>query len=75
MDPKKYQLMKKVIISIISTIAKLLILSLLCNIVYDLNNLTNVFGPKISYSQWVGIIVIINAIVPNGITNTSKNDE
>ena len=67
--------MKKVIISIITTVAKLIILSLLSNLVYDWNDLASVFGPKISYSQWVGIIVIINGIVPNGITNSMKDDK
>ena len=75
MDPKKYKLMKKAIILIVSTAIKLLILSLLCNLVYDWTNLNKVFGPTISYSQWVGIIVIINSFVPNGITNSSKDDK
>jgi hypothetical protein len=67
--------MKKAIISIITTVAKLLILALLSNLVYDWNDLAKVFGPAISYSQWVGIIVIINGIVPNGITNSIKDDK
>jgi len=67
--------MKNAIILIVSTIIKLLLLSLVCNLVYDLNDLSKVFGKVISYSQWVGIIVIINAIVPNGITNIPKNDK
>ena len=76
MDSNKYKPMKKIIISTISTVIKLLILSLLCNFVYDINELNKVFGPAISYSQWVAIIVIINSIVPNGITNPSlKNDD
>jgi hypothetical protein len=67
--------MKKAIISIITAVAKLLLLSLICNFVYSTNELNKVFGPNISYSQWVAIIVIINSIVPNGITNSSlKND-
>jgi hypothetical protein len=67
--------MKKTIIALLLGIAKLLILSLLCNFVYDWNDLSKVFGPVISYSQWVGIVVISNSLVPNGITNVPKNDE
>jgi sorbitol-specific phosphotransferase system component IIBC len=72
--------MKKAIISIVSAAIKLLLLSLICNLVYDWNDLNKVFGPTISYSQWVGIIVIINSITPNGITptditNSSKDDQ
>jgi sorbitol-specific phosphotransferase system component IIBC len=72
--------MKKAIISIVSATIKLLLLSLICNLVYDWNDLNKVFGPTISYSQWVGIIVIINSITPNGITptditNSSKDDK
>jgi len=72
--------MKKAIISIVSAAIKLLLLSLICNLVYDWNDLNKVFGPTISYSQWVGIIVIINSITPNGITptditNSSKDDK
>jgi hypothetical protein len=67
--------MKKTIIALLLGIAKLLILSLICNFVYDWNDLSKVFGSVISYSQWVGIIVISNSLVPNGITNVPKNDE
>jgi hypothetical protein len=67
--------MKKTIIALLLGIAKLLILSLLCNFVYDWNDLSKVFGPVISYSQWVGIVIISNSLVPNGITNVPKNDE
>ncbi len=68
--------MKTAIISLISAVAKLLLLSLICDLTYEWNDLSKVFGPVISYSQWVGIVVIINAIVPNGIVNSkSKNDE
>jgi sorbitol-specific phosphotransferase system component IIBC len=68
--------MKTAIISLISAVAKLLLLSLICDLTYEWNDLSKVFGPLISYSQWVGIVVIINAIVPNGIVNSkSKNDE
>ena len=67
--------MKKGIISIITAVVKLLLLSLICNLVYEWNNLSKVFGPIISYAQWVGIIVIINAIVPNGIVNSKSTDD
>ena len=67
--------MKKAIISIVTTVAKLLLLALLSNLTYDWNDLAKVFGPTISYTQWLGIIVIINAIVPNGITNSIKDDK
>jgi sorbitol-specific phosphotransferase system component IIBC len=67
--------MKKTIIALLLGSAKLLILSLICNFVYDWNDLSKVFGPVISYSQWVGIVIISNSLVPNGITNVPKNDE
>jgi hypothetical protein len=67
--------MKKAIISIITAVAKLLLLSLVCNLVYEWNHLSKVFGPIISYSQWVGIVVIINALVPNGIVNSKSSDD
>lgn len=67
--------MKKAIISIITAVVKLLLLSLICNLTYEWNDLSKVFGPIISYSQWVGIVVIINAIVPNGIVNTKSTDD
>jgi hypothetical protein len=68
--------MKKAIISTITAVAKLLLLSLLCDLVYEWNHLSKVFGPIISYSQWVGIVIIINSLVPNGITNSeSTNDK
>lgn len=68
--------MKAAIIAIITGAVKLLLLSLVCDLIYEWNDLSKVFGPPISYSQWVGIVVIINAIVPNGIVNSnSKNDE
>jgi hypothetical protein len=67
--------MKKTIIALLLGIAKLLILSLICNFVYDWNDLSKVVGPVISYSQWVGIVIISNSLVPNGITNVPKNDE
>ncbi|CAB4175603.1 hypothetical protein UFOVP1247_239 [uncultured Caudovirales phage] len=67
--------MKKAIISIITAVAKLLLLSLVCNLVYEWNHLSKVFGPTISYSQWVGIVVIINALVPNGIVNSKSSDD
>ena len=68
--------MKTAVVSIVTSVAKLLLLSLICYLVYEWNNLSKVFGPAISYSQWVGIIVIINAAVPNSITNSKpKNDE
>jgi hypothetical protein len=67
--------MKKTIIALLLGAAKLLILSLICNFVYDWNDLSKVFGPVISYSQWVGIVIISNSLVPNGITNVPKNDE
>jgi sorbitol-specific phosphotransferase system component IIBC len=67
--------MKKAIISIITSVAKLLLLSLVCNLVYEWNHLSKVFGPIISYSQWVGIVVIINALVPNGIVNSKSSDD
>lgn len=67
--------MKTVIISIITAVVKLLLLSLICNLTYEWNDLSKVFGPAISYSQWVGIVVIINAIVPNGIVNSKSTDD
>jgi len=68
--------MKTAIIAIITGVLKLLLLSLICDLTYEWNDLSKVFGPAISYSQWVAIVVIINAIVPNGIINSkSKNDE
>lgn len=67
--------MKKAIISIITAVAKLLLLSLICDLTYEWNDLSKVFGPVISYSQWVGIVVIINAIVPNGIVNSNPTND
>ena len=67
--------MKKAIISIITQVIKLLLLSLICDLVYEWNDLSKVFGPAISYSQWVGIVVFINAIVPNGIVNPKSTDD
>jgi hypothetical protein len=67
--------MKKSIILILSSAAKILLLSLICNLIYDWNNLAKVFGPAISYSQWVGIMAITNCIIPTHTLNQSKNDE
>ena len=68
--------MKKAFISLITGVSKLLLLSLLCDLVYEWNDLAKVFGPVISYSQWVGIIVIINTLVPEGlIKSKTQNDE
>lgn len=68
--------MKKSIISLILAAAKLLLLSLLCNLIYDWNDLAKVFGPTVSYAQWVGIVAISNLIfVDNTIKPKEKNDE
>lgn len=67
--------MKKAIILVITAVVKLLLLSLICSLTYEWNDLSKVFGPVISYSQWVGIVVIINAIVPSGIVNTKSTDD
>lgn len=68
--------MKKSIISLISAAAKLLLLSLLCNIIYDWNDLAKVFGPAISYPQWIGIVAIINLLfLDNAVKPKTTNDE
>lgn len=68
--------MKKAIISILVGVLKILVLALFCDLIYGWTDLSKVVGPCISYSQWVGIIVIINSITPNGIIDSnSKNDK
>lgn len=67
--------MKKSIISLIIGVGKLLLLSLICYLVYEWNSLAKVFGPTILYHQWVGIVVIINILMPDGITNSKKEND
>lgn len=65
----------KLITASVLVIIKILLLSLLCYFVYDNGDLVNIFGSSISYSQWVAIIVILNALVPSGITESKSTDD
>ncbi|CAB4175633.1 hypothetical protein UFOVP972_288 [uncultured Caudovirales phage] len=67
--------MKKSIISLIVGVGKLLLISLICYLVYEWNDLAKVFGPVISYLQWLGIIVIINILMPDGINSSKKEND
>jgi ABC-type Mn2+/Zn2+ transport system permease subunit len=69
--------MKNLIISIAKSVLHLLVISSLCNIIYNLNGLNSLFNFNISYSQWVSIIVIIQLIFPinNSFNYKEKNDE
>jgi hypothetical protein len=70
--------MKKFINSSIKIIITLIIISALCNSLYSWNQLDRIFGPKITYTQWVAIICIVQTIFPSSQlinSNLKKNDE
>lgn len=68
--------MKKIIFSIIFGTIALLILALACDYIYKLNRLNQVFGKNISYSQWIGIVVIIKLLIDPSLNYSSrKNDQ
>ena len=76
MDTSKRKPMKniiKLITTSVLVIVKLLLLSLLCYIVYEQSHLVKIFGSNISYSQWIAIVVIVNALVPVVPTVTTKS--
>jgi sorbitol-specific phosphotransferase system component IIBC len=67
--------MKNTIFTIISAAAKLLLLSLICDLTYEWTDLSKIFGTGISYSQWVGIVVIVNTLLPDGIGKSKSIDD
>lgn len=68
--------MKNIIFSIIFGTIALLILALVCDYIYKLNGLNQVFGKNISYSQWIGIVVIIKLLTDPSLNYSSrKNDQ
>jgi len=69
--------MKTFIISIFTSIIKLLLVSGVCYSIYEWNNLSQVFGSSITYSQWIAIVAIIHVLTPESIPNSIKlkNDE
>jgi hypothetical protein len=67
---------KKAIVSIIGTAIKLLVISLLCDFIYEWTSLDKVFRSVISYPQWVGIVTIVYSLTPDSIVKPKeKNDE
>jgi hypothetical protein len=69
--------MKKYITSVIKSIITLFILTALCNYAYEWNHLEKVFGPKISFGQWMAIIVITQMLFPTKelFSSTTKKDD
>lgn len=68
--------MKNIILSVVFGTIALLILALVCDYIYKLNELNQVFGKNISYSQWIGIIVIIKLLTDPSLNYSSrKNDQ
>lgn len=67
--------MKNTIFTIISAAVKLLLLSLIGDLTYEWTDLSKIFGTDISYSQWVGIVVIVNTLLPDGIGKSKSIDD
>lgn len=71
--------MKKYIINSIKSIIILCVLTLICTYLYKWNDLDKVFGSKITFSQWMAILVIAQSILPTkelfSSDKNSKDDE
>jgi hypothetical protein len=71
--------MKKYIINSIKSIIILCVLTLICTYIYKWNDLDKVFGSKITFSQWMAILVIAQSILPTkelfSSDKNSKDDE
>ena len=68
--------MKKYIINSIKSIIILCVLTLICTYLYKWNDLDKVFGSKITFSQWMAIIVIAQSILPTKeLFSSDKNSK
>lgn len=70
--------MKNIITSALKVIIQLFASSAVCYYTYTWNNLDNIFKVKIEYFQWVGIIIIVQTIIPINLIIQSiekKNDK
>lgn len=56
--------MKKYIINSIKSLIILCVLTTICTYLYRWNDLDKVFGSKITFGQWMAIIIIIQSIIP-----------
>jgi hypothetical protein len=66
--------MKEKLIKIISAILLILISALICKVVYDLL-LEELFTAKISYLQWLAMLIISNLLLkpdPQSLKNDNK---
>lgn len=68
--------MKKYIINGIKSLIILCALTAICTYLYKWNNLDKVFGAKLTFSQWMAIIVITQSIIPTKeLFSSDKNDK
>ncbi len=71
--------MKNYIKNGILSLTSLLILTAICHYIYEWNHLYKVFGSRITFEQWMAIIVIIHTLVPTkklfSIDKKDKDDE
>jgi hypothetical protein len=56
--------MKNYIINGIKSVIVLLLLTAVCHYLYAWNHLDKVFGPKVTYEQWMAILVIVQTMIP-----------
>lgn len=70
--------MKNYIKNGIKSVIILLLLTAVCHYLYLWNHLDKVFGPTVTYEQWMAIIVIVQTIVPTkelfSVDKKDKND-
>ena len=68
--------MKKYIINGIKSVVTLLLLTAVCHYLYKWNHLDKVFGPTVTYEQWMAIIVIVQTLVPaKELFSSDKKDK
>lgn len=61
-------------IKYLSIISEYVICAAICWAAYSLF-LVDLFGPKISYTQWFAIIVIVTAVLPNNLKPSNRDDK
>jgi hypothetical protein len=67
--------MKKYIINGIKSVITLFVLTAICNYLYKWNHLDNVFGPTITFWQWMAVIIIVQSLIPDKeVFSTAKKD-
>jgi hypothetical protein len=71
--------MKNYIATGIKSVIMLFILTAICNYLYRWNHLDKVFGPIITFSQWMAIIVVVQTLTPSkelfSIDKKDKDDK